>query len=244
MAQVFGRKNKYLSRMDYISRLAAVLLFFVLIYIIYKYIRINSFGNSSSLIFILFVSIIYILGISYVYKKGDQYISRALSFKRGRYAEYDVCNYLENVLPENFFILRNLKLQKFQGDIDLLIIGPTGIFLLEVKSHSGKIDFDGIELTRNGTNFKEKNFLSQILKQVYNLRDYLKEKTGKEYFITPVIVFSNKYASMHFGLKPVYKNVCVVQKRFLKDLILKNNSQLSQSDVDMIKNELMKVVKL
>ena len=170
-------------------------------------------------------------------RKGEKYIAESGDFKRGRTAEYEICEYLQQILPNEYIIFRNIRLGKFFGDIDLTVLGPTGILAIDVKSHRGGITFDGKSLLRNGKNF-EKDILGQILTNVYNLRDFLKSKTRKEYFITPAIVFSSDGATMRFGLKPVYKNVRVVQKGFLKELILKNTNYIAENDIIKIREKL------
>jgi hypothetical protein len=235
MAQVFGRKSKYLIGFDWINRIAAILTLIVLIFLVYSYFRINVFGKSGSLLGVVIIAAVYASIFLLAKRRGEKYLSDSGDFKRGRTAEYEICEYLQQLLPNEYFIFRNIRLGKFSGDIDLIILGPTGILAIDVKSHCGEITFDGENLLGNGREF-EKNILGQILKNVYDLRDFLKLKTGKEYFINPAIVFPSDGATMHFGLNSVYKNVRVVRKGFLRDLVLKNSNHIAENDIIKIRN--------
>ena len=57
----------------------------------------------------------------------------------GRAGEERVRNLLLDRLVPGMWVLNNLRLPGLGGDIDLLVIGPTGVFLPEVKTWSGAI---------------------------------------------------------------------------------------------------------
>ena len=59
----------------------------------------------------------------------------AMGFSGERY----VGAVLAQELPGTFSILNGLKLARGAGDIDHLVVGPTGVFLLETKTMAGRI---------------------------------------------------------------------------------------------------------
>jgi hypothetical protein len=238
MPQVFGGRSKYLIRMDYINRIGVILMLIILLYLIYGYVSIN-FGKSTSILRVIIAAILYVPFILLIKLFIDKYFKEHKSFFHGRKGEYAI--YYELLkLPEKYLVFQDVKINKQEGNIDFVVIGPAGIFTVEVKSHSGKIEFNEAELLRNGKPF-EKNILGQALSEALNLKDYLTEKGIKDVYANPVIVFSNKYASVRFGFNKL-KNVHVVQKRFLIELILKNNGLLSSENIASIKNILMRIV--
>ncbi len=109
--------------------------------------------------------------------------------------------------------------------------------MIEVKSHRGKITFNGKELKRDGE-LLEKNFLSQAWAEKCAIRDILKEELKKEFFVQPVICFSDEDAELHFGLTTV-KGVYVIGLNWLNKLILKNPTRLNNSTID----EIVKILK-
>gem|GEM_PF-6954897 len=70
-----------------------------------------------------------------------------------------------------------------------------------------------------------------------DLRQYLKEKIQKEFFVNPVLVFSDKYASVKFGLNPI-NSVYVVQKEYLIKLIESFPVAVSREDAGKIEEEM------
>ncbi|MBV9355024.1 MAG: NERD domain-containing protein [Chloroflexi bacterium] len=75
----------------------------------------------------------------------------------GRRGELEVSATLERDLPDGYVVLNGLLLPHGAGDIDHLVLGPTGVFLLETKTMAGVIgcDADGtwrrIRTGRGGT---------------------------------------------------------------------------------------------
>jgi len=101
------------------------------------------------------------------------------------------------------------------GNIDHLVIARHGgVFLLETKSHSGRVQVQDGQLLVNGKP-PEKNFIAQALKSTYWLRDRIAEQLGLTVWITPVIVFTNAFVP---GSKPL-RGVRVINKRFLLKLL-------------------------
>jgi hypothetical protein len=114
--------------------------------------------------------------------------------------------------------------------------------VIEVKSHSGNITFENGRLLRNGHPFKEKDFIAQVKNEVSGLKHFLKEKIQKDIFVKRVIVFSNKYAKMKFGLNPI-NNVFVVQKDYLIKLIESLPEAMSREEADEIEQSIIDKIK-
>lgn len=242
MAQVFGERSKYLIWMDYASRIAAILVYIMLLYTLYLYISIN-FTKTASVLSILVATAMYVLLILWIKKELGNYIQSAFNFRIGRYAEYEICDELSDDLLEDFFVFQDVKLDGKIGNIDLVVIGKNGAFAIEVKSHGGRMTFDGFNLLRNGFKFREKNVLKQTMEGAVDLSGFIKNKTGKYYFFEPVLVFSSRWAFMRFGFNKV-KGVHVVQKRFLNEIIQRNPECLNGEDVEFLKKELVELVRV
>lgn len=92
--------------------------------------------------------------------------ARRVSGEAGEDMVYEI---LYPKLANGYFLFNNLEHRSF-GDIDCLILGPGGIFLVEIKSHRGHIGFDIVShnFTRNGTPL-ERNPLEQLDRQYNHL---------------------------------------------------------------------------
>ena len=65
------------------------------------------------------------------------------------------------------------------GDVDNLVVAPSGVWVIDAKSHRGEIsaDPDNGHLLRNGQPF-EKDFYRQIERQVEHIRGALSGRRG------------------------------------------------------------------
>lgn len=91
----------------------------------------------------------------------------------GLLAEREVAASLMDLQQLGYILLRNLSHRAF-GDIDLCLVGPGGVYVVEVKSHRGAVTGDPYtgELLRDGEPF-EKDFHEQVGRQVEFLLSYL-----------------------------------------------------------------------
>lgn len=241
MAQIFGEKSRYLIWMDYTYRIASVVMFFMSFYLVYEYLKINVLVGHTW-INVMVPLLIYTPIFFWIKNNLEEYIVTGGKFKGGRFGEYAILDELVK-LPDEYLIFQDVKLPEHWDNIDFVVIGPTGFCTLEVKSHVGRITFNGNDLLQNGCKFREKNILKQAMDEAMNLHTFLKKRIDREFFIVPTLVFSNKWASMRFGFNKV-KGVHVVQKKFLNELILKNEGRLSLEDSLLLKCELKQLVKI
>jgi nuclease-like protein len=161
-------------------------------------------------------------------KKAKHVHKRAKQAERGAKAEVKVAEQIES-LPDGFTAFHDLSFPGF--NIDHVAVGQAGIFLIETKSHGGKITVDGDQLLLNGKP-TEKNFISQSWRQCYQLRDFLKEKTGKTFKVNPVLCFSNAFVE----IRNQVKGVTVLNMKYLNTFFGKQETQLSIDDIQAISN--------
>ena len=72
---------------------------------------------------------------------------------------------------------------------DFVIVGSSGIWLLEVKLGDGKLEFNGDDIIQDGATLK--GLIGQLLEKSYSLNNNLNKRFGRDFSVTPVIVFSN-----------------------------------------------------
>jgi len=72
----------------------------------------------------------------------DDDADREAQQNMGRSGEQQVRNTLAAELPEPFVLLNGLTLPRCAGDIDHVVVGPTGLFVLETKTMAGIIECD------------------------------------------------------------------------------------------------------
>ena len=186
---------------------------FVIILFIFNHATALGIGGGGFLI-LLFL----ILGFRNIFegvldKKGKE-VKRA---RRGAKAEVKVDSLLDE-LSEDYCVLNDVE--SGYGNIDHIVISKYGgIFLIETKSHGGRVTVENGELLLNGYP-PEKNFITQTLNNAYWLRDRVAELTGIKSWITPLIVFTNAFVPFN----PPLRGIKILNKKFLVSTIEKSNT--------------------
>ena len=236
MAKYFGTKSRYLSKNILMYCLVAASYISIIFYIVYK--AVLSIGKKPSVDNLIAILIVFgpLLLFAYIkYKEAD---SISELFSRGRKGEWKIEDELKK-LPDEYSVFSDVKIK--YGNIDFVVIGPKGVYAIEVKSHSGVIDLVDGKLVKNNKPL-EKDFLKQAKREAFDLNEYLKLKLGVNIFVNPVVVFAN-YSKMKFGLNPV-EGVSVVSQIWLNKLIQDHPDYYFPVDRTKIEHELGNLVKI
>ena len=214
MAKFFGKQSNYLFNKDVKYYLYAAILALLPLAALYFIFR-----NSSSLMKSPWIYSGIMLVFIFIVKQVIEPLMDSHQKKSGRYfrgwtGELSIQQELRK-LPDTYSVFPDIKLNKNTGNIDFVVVGPTGVFALEVKSHSGNINYRDGELVNNGRPF-EKDFLRQAKGAALQIHDFLQDRLRAEIFVKPVLVFSG-YAKMSIGLRPL-NGVYVLQKQWLARL--------------------------
>ncbi len=204
MAIIHGQRGIYLSTQKELARRRFYIFLFAFIFLCIIYFLLILRYNNNLFLGIIFAA--FLISSLLVYIRAKKQIKRSCQFKKGEEGELVIFKVLQK-LPDCYHIFQNLQINN-NFDIDFVVVGPSGVFAVEVKSHKGVIGFNGEALTINGQLF-EKNILGQTMNGALSLKNFLGIK-----FVYPVLVFANKYAKVRFGFDAV-KGVYVLRKEFL-----------------------------
>jgi hypothetical protein len=155
---------------------------------------------------------------TYADKKTEHLAKRAKDADKGARGEEKISSLLSE-LPDGFEVFHDVQFGGF--NIDHIVASPAGIFLVETKSHGGKVSAQGDELFLNGRK-PEKNFINQTWSQTYSLQNYLKEMMDIDVKITPILCFSSAFVEVR---RPV-KGINVVNASYLVDFLKKHNEDI------------------
>ncbi len=128
------------------------------------------------------------------------YLRRYRIYNGGLAGEKQVANLLTHTLSDDYYLLNDLYLREGAGDIDHIVLGPNGVFVLETKNWSGHISCNGDEWQRYG----KKNFsgspsrqvkrnaakIQQIISGSPSLRDL-------GIWVEGIVVLTNIHATLH-----------------------------------------------
>jgi len=144
----------------------------------------------------------------------------------------DLVGYRLEGLPEEFRVVHDLATEA--GNVDHVVIGPTGVFALDTKTWRGTVASDGNgELLLNGTP-PDKPYVHQFVGRVMGIKDKLKVLArGIDPYLQAVFVFTSAYVDAKWGTTG---KVHCVRDEQLYDYIAKSKAgrKLMPSEVETL----------
>lgn len=121
-----------------------------------------------------------------------------------------------------------------RGNIDFIVIGSNGIFIIEIKSSKGIISYVNEQLIVN-RKIPEKDYIAQTVAEKLKLSDILKKHFNKHFYVTGLLEFpfgSIDRNSIHGKL--YNHDIWIGQKNFHRYLIENSKEYLSQPEIEEI----------
>jgi hypothetical protein len=124
---------------------------------------------------------------SWAFRRIDELAKERREFLRGEAGEISLAWKLES-LPDGFYVVNDLKTEC--GNLDSVVIGPTGVFALDAKNWRGIVAADGNgELMLNGRN--DRAHIKPFVGRVMGIRERVKALAPEvESFFQSVFVFT------------------------------------------------------
>lgn len=157
--------------------------------------------------------------------------------KQGRDGEREVGMNLELLRAQGLKVFHDIQGKDF--NLDHVLVGIQGIFVIETKTYSKplkgecKIVYDGDKLSYNGT-YKSDEPIIQARAGANWLKNYLKDTTGKDFNVHPVVVFPGWYTESKVPLKDIW----ILNPKGLDKFIQNRKTELFDEDVALISNRL------
>ncbi len=108
--------------------------------------------------------------------------------KRELKAERDVQKFLMESLTEDYYLFTNIYTG--YGDVDAVVVGPNGVFVIEVKSNSGVVSQDDKNrLVIIDGDPPRKNYRKQVIRNSQVIKRILDDKLNRKSFVMPILVF-------------------------------------------------------
>ncbi|TAK96499.1 MAG: NERD domain-containing protein [Verrucomicrobia bacterium] len=205
MAKVLGESGRYVSQEAVNKRSRTVLVAFVGIAILgvieglvlSTFVPLGAFGS----LLRLFLLLAALAGIFLVYRVGSRKMDALekgrVAMMRGAAGETLVGSKLANFLDE-FCVINDLTTPF--GNLDHVVVGPTGVFVLDSKNWRGVVSADGNgELLLNGQP-TDKPLVRLFIVRVMNIRDKVRTlATGLYPFYQSVFVFTAARVEAKWG---------------------------------------------
>jgi hypothetical protein len=131
---------------------------------------------------------------------------------RGAKAEEKVGELLDS-LGDDYYVLHDVESP--YGNIDHIVISrENGVFLIETKSHGGKVEILGDKVLVNEKP-PEKGFVAQTLRNTCWFRDQIKQAAAIEIWVTPILLFTNAFVPLGRRVRGIH----VINKKYLIDIL-------------------------
>ena len=119
-----------------------------------------------------------------------------MSWRRGALGELLTTEILKS-LPDSYVVISDVT--KKLGNIDQVVVGPTGVYVIDVKNWKGTVKADGKgEVLLNGKR-PDKAAIKNMLGAVMDFQNKLKALTENDYFVRGLLVFPSAYVEADFG---------------------------------------------
>jgi len=162
--------------------------------------------------------------------------------KLGRDGEKIVAEELIELIRQGATVFHDIQGNKF--NLDHVVVSPHGIFLVETKTYSkpvkkdAKISFDENHVFIDGREY-ERNPIDQVRASTKWLQDLLKESTGIQFPIRPVILFPGWWTEpMKRG-----QNVWILNPKSLPKFISNEPIAIKETDVHLVTFHLSRYIR-
>jgi hypothetical protein len=132
--------------------------------------------------------------VALIYRSRQQ-LGAARNFNAGRLGEDRVVEALRTLLDQRWTIFRSLRLPDGRGDVDIVLVGPAGVWAIEVKAFRPTIRYaDGQweYQTKKGWKKLRTDPGAQVRRNAMRTRDYLQRKGINITFVEPVIALATE----------------------------------------------------
>ena len=142
------------------------------------------------------------------------------AWEHGLEGEVVVGRSLVRMLPDSYHVVHDLQTK--YGNIDHVVVGPTGVFAVETKNWRGWVTSDGNgELLLNGK-ATDKPYVKRFTGRIMALRDRWTVLAETDRFIQGVMVFASAYEDAKWGTTG---NVQCIPERRIPDYFLQAKPQ-------------------
>jgi Nuclease-related domain len=169
------------------------------------------------------------------------YLHKYRIYRGGWEGEKRVAKLLSSKLNDDYALLNDLYLRSGGGDIDHIVLAPSGIFVLETKNWSGDIVCNGDEWQRNSKHTFRESPSHQVKRnaaQIKRIIDSSQSFGAQNVPVEGILVFSNNRARLHL------KNptVPIIKLHQLSNYIIayKNSNSYSRQQLELIGKEILK----
>jgi Ca2+/Na+ antiporter len=190
---------------------------------------------------IFILALILFLTIQFTNSVTDKLERKRISYRKGATGEA-VVGYILGWLPEDYVVIHGLKPKPNYGDVDHIVIGPTGVYAIDTKNWKGVITADDKgELLLNGK--PQKPAAKNLFRTIMSIKGNIKFLSGLDPYIRGILAFPAARVEARWGSTgPVH---CVSDEQ-LYDYIVetKKRKKLARQDIESISQAFLALARM
>jgi hypothetical protein len=169
------------------------------------------------------------------------YLRKYRVYNAGWEGEKRVAKLLSSKLSDDYFLMNDLYLHNSGGDIDHVVLAPSGVFVLETKNWNGDITCNGDIWQRAGKgNFKGSPSM-QVKRNAAKIKriiDSSQAFSSMDVWVEGLVVFTNNHATLHLN----NPTVSILKLPQLSSYITTHRSphNLSRQQIEAMGKEILK----
>lgn len=167
---------------------------------------------------------------SLIFFASFTFFGRSSNYRKGAKGENAVKNALSK-LSNEYTLYNDINFPDRSGNIDHILLGSNGIFVIETKNWSGDVSCNDDEWSINHKRLS-RSPSKQVTRNVMRVKDIL----NKDIWIDGIIVFTNNRMK---GLNRNHKTVSILKLDELYDHILQNRQILSPQEREVLGYRIM-----
>lgn len=171
-----------------------------------------------------------VLCLIYSYRKLNIGIAEIQNLNKGIVGEKIVASQLELLKESGFRVFNDLQLGGF--NIDFAVVGPGGIYAVEVKNHAHPPT--AVLQYRNGVlklgNQDKTSSIKQVKSAAWTLHDLIFAGTRKNIFVSPVLCYANTKVDLDYTQVKNKENVFVTDDTTINAFFSSLKHKLSAED--------------
>lgn len=171
-------------------------------------------------------------------------IPKLRNLRQALEGERAVGQFLERLRERGFLVFHDVVGAGF--NVDHVLIGPAGVFTVETKTWSkpvrgqAEVVFDGETLTVGGAS-PDRDPIIQGKAQARWVQSILKESTGREFSVRPVVVFPGWFVR---NSKETLKDVWVLEPKALPTFLRNEQDRMSPEDIKLAGFHLSRLIRV
>lgn len=189
--------------------------------------------------------LILLVGLPSILRPVVQSYNEQIAVNRRERAAEDAVDAILRTLDETkYSVFRNVFMG--YGDLDHVVIGPTGIFVIETKSNRGNIELEKGRLVVRDGDATKKDYERQASGASWQLKVALSERLDTKVYVEPILAFPSA-SKVPTGLELRRINevvpVRVVHGKDLIDVIAGHRTGMSLTTLEACKKVLQDIIR-